>query len=106
PDLLYGGYLLSLGQPSFEEVGKFTVGCEKSSAQVYLSATALDADPPKLLRTVTFAGYVGQGSDALTRPPPLFFSVPIRASVAVTYARSVAAGSVPVASTRKTPFDR
>src|SRR4029079_2861877 len=74
--------------------------------KTYLSATALDADPPKLLRTVIFSGYVGQDSEALKRPLPLFFSVPTRAPLAVTYTRNVAEGSVPVASTRRLPLDR
>ena len=72
----------------------------------YLSETALEADPPKLLRTVMFCGFVGQESEALKRPLPLFFNVPTRAPVAVTYTRNVAVGSVLVASTRKLDFDR
>ena len=71
-----------------------------------MSETGLDAEPPKLLRTVIFCGFVGQESEALKRPLPLFFNVPIRAPVAVTYTRSVAVGSVPVASTRKLALDR
>jgi len=51
---------------------------------VYLSVTALDADPPKLLRTVIFSGFAGQDSEALKRPLPPFFSVPTRAPVLVT----------------------
>jgi hypothetical protein len=50
----------------------------------YFSATTLDADPPNELRTVMLSGYTGQDSEALNRPLPLFFSVPIRAPVAVT----------------------
>jgi len=53
-----------------------------------------------------FSGYVGQDSEALKRPLPLFFNVPMRAPLVVTYTRSVAEGSVPVASTRKLLFDR
>ena len=51
---------------------------------VYFSATALEADPPKLLRTVIFSGYVSQGNKALKRPLPLFFNVPMNAPVEVT----------------------
>jgi hypothetical protein len=50
----------------------------------YFSVTALEADPPRLLRTVMFSGYVGHGSDALKRPLPLLLTVPMKASVAVT----------------------
>ena len=71
-----------------------------------MSETGLEAEPPKLLRTVIFPGFVGQESEALNRPFPLFFNVPTRAPVAVTYTRNVAVGSVPVASTRRFPFDR
>src|SRR5689334_18371272 len=73
---------------------------------IYLSATGLEAEPPKLLRTVIFPGFVGQESEALNRPLPLFFNVPTSALVAVTYTRNVAAGSVVVASTRKLDLDR
>ena len=54
------------------------------ASRAYLSATGLEAEPPRLLRTVIFSGYVGQDSEALKRPLPLFFSVPTRAPVAVT----------------------
>ncbi|HWF87797.1 MAG TPA: hypothetical protein VN659_03155, partial [Pyrinomonadaceae bacterium] len=67
---------------------------------LYLSVTELDVEPPKLLRTVMFSGFVGQDSEALKLPLPLFFIVPMRAPLAVTYTRNVAEGSVPVASTR------
>jgi hypothetical protein len=50
----------------------------------YFSVTALDVDPPRLLRTVMFSGYFGQESEALKRPLPLLFKVPMKASVAVT----------------------
>ena len=50
----------------------------------YLSVTGLEAEPPRLLRTVMFSGFVGQDSEALKRPLPLFFSVPTRAPVEVT----------------------
>ena len=50
----------------------------------YLSETTLEAEPPKLLRTVMLSGFVGQGSEALKRLLPLFFNVPTRAPVAVT----------------------
>jgi hypothetical protein len=50
----------------------------------YFTETAFEAEPPKLLRTVTFCGFVGHGSRALNLPPPLFVNVPINAPVAVT----------------------
>ena len=50
----------------------------------YFRVTALEVDPPRLLRTVTFSGYVGQESEALKRPLPLLFKVPMKALVAVT----------------------
>ena len=50
----------------------------------YFGVTVADAEPPKLLRTVMFPGFVGQKSEALKRPLPLFFKVPIKASVDVT----------------------
>ena len=50
----------------------------------YFSETGLVADPPKLLRTVIFSGFVGQVSEALKRPLPLFFSVPTSAPLVVT----------------------
>jgi len=56
----------------------------KKNRSSYFCVTALDADPPNVLRTVIFAGYTGQGSEALNRPLPLFFNVPTRAPVAVT----------------------
>ena len=49
-----------------------------------MDVTALDADPPKLLRTVIFPGFVGHDSEALKRPLPVFFSVPTSAPVVVT----------------------
>ena len=49
-----------------------------------MSATALVADPPKLLRTVMLFGFVGHDNWPVKRPPPLFFNVPIKAPVAVT----------------------
>jgi len=52
-------------------------------AQCYLSDTVLEAEPPKLLRTVMFCGLVGQENEALKRPFPLSFNVPTRAPVAV-----------------------
>ena len=73
---------------------------------IYFNATALEAVPPKLLFTVMFSGFAGQDSEALNRPFPLFLNVPMRAPVAVTCTRKVAVGSVPVASTLNTPFDR
>lgn len=50
----------------------------------YFTETAFEAEPPKLLRTVMFCGFVGHGSRALNLPPPLFVNVPIKAPVAVT----------------------
>ena len=49
-----------------------------------MSVTAFVAKPPKLLRTVILFGFVGHDNCALKRPLPLFFIVPIKASVAVT----------------------
>ena len=54
------------------------------AARAYFSATEVKAEPPKLLRTVMLSGFVGQESDALNRPLPLFFNGPIKAPVAVT----------------------
>ena len=71
-----------------------------------MSDTAVEAEPPKLLRTVIFCGFVGQEKEALKRPFPLSLNVPTTAPVAVTYTRSVAAGSVLVASTRRLDLDR
>jgi hypothetical protein len=51
---------------------------------IHLGVTALEADPPKLLRTVIFSGFVGQDSEALKRPLPVFLSVPTSAPVVVT----------------------
>jgi hypothetical protein len=53
-------------------------------AKPYLSVTAVDADPPKLLRTVMLRGFVGHDNRALKLPPPSFVSVPMKAPVAVT----------------------
>ena len=50
----------------------------------YLSATGLEVEPPKLLRTVIFSGFVGHDNEALKRPLPVFFRVPTRAPLAVT----------------------
>ena len=52
--------------------------------KTHLSVTALEAEPPRLLRTVMFSGYAGHESEALKRPLPLFFNVPTRAPVDVT----------------------
>ena len=57
--------------------------CEKTRT-TYFGVTALEADPPNVLRTVMFSGNTGHGSEALNRPLPLFFNVPTRAPVAVT----------------------
>ena len=53
-------------------------------AKLYLSVTAVDADPPKLLCMVMFFGFVGHDNTALKLPPPLFVNVPMKAPVAVT----------------------
>ena len=53
-------------------------------AKHYLRVTAVDADPPKLLRTVIFLGFVDHDNRALKLPPPLFANVPMKAPVAVT----------------------
>lgn len=83
-------YLLSF---RLDQVGKFTIGCEKMGPQMnadlrpgltYLRATGLEAEPPKLLRTVMLSGYIGHGSEALKRPLPLVLNVPTKAPVAVT----------------------
>src|SRR5881628_1256203 len=56
----------------------------------YFACTALDTDPPRLLRTVIFDGLVGHENWPSYLPPPLLASVPIRAFVAVTNTCSVA----------------
>lgn len=53
-------------------------------AKPYLSVTAIAADPPKLLRTVTFLGFVDHDNRPLKLPAPLFVNRPIKAPVAVT----------------------
>ena len=67
----------------------------------YFEATLFEAKPPKLLRTVMLLGRVGHDKRALNLPPPLFVNVPIKAPLPVTYTRSNAVGSVPVASTQR-----
>lgn len=57
---------------------------QSSRAQIYLSVTALDAEPPKLLCTVMYFGFVGHDQIALKLPPPLLVKVPINAPLAVT----------------------
>ena len=50
----------------------------------YLSVTAADADPPRLLRTVMFLGFVGHDKRPLKLPLPLFVNVPMKTPVAAT----------------------
>jgi hypothetical protein len=86
-------YLLNLGElrsgagwGNLRWAGKkWAANDEDSAARTdYLSETGLDAEPPKLLRTVMFSGFVCQGNEALKRPLPLFFKVPTKAPDAVT----------------------
>jgi hypothetical protein len=51
-------------------------------------------------------GLVGHDNWPMKRPPPLFFNVPIKAPVAVTWTRRVAVDSVLVASTRNHLLER
>ena len=66
----------------------------------YFAVTARDAEPPRLLLTVTFTGFDGQLHSPRYWPPPEFESVPISAPLDDTYAFSVADELVLVASTR------
>jgi hypothetical protein len=50
----------------------------------YLAVTALVAEPPRLLRTVMFCGFVAQVNCPLYLPPPSFVIVPMSSPVAVT----------------------
>jgi hypothetical protein len=75
-------------------------------AWIYFSETSLEADPPYPLRTVMLVGFVGHDNEAEKLPPPLFDNVPMSTPVPVTYTRSTAVGSVPLASTRKSRGDR
>jgi hypothetical protein len=61
-----------------------------------LTVTAREADPPALLRTVTFTGFADQ---LISKRPP--DRVPISTPLDVTYASSVAAEFDDVASTRR-----
>jgi hypothetical protein len=49
-----------------------------------LSVTAFEAEPPKLLCTVMFFGFVGHENNPLKLPPPLLVNAPMKALVAVT----------------------
>lgn len=52
--------------------------------RLYAGVTRLESDPPELLLTVMFCGFVGQENVLRYWPPPMFFSVPMSWSVAVT----------------------
>lgn len=70
--------------------------------QPYLAYFALTeelAAPPRLLFTVTFAGFTGHENAPVYLPPPLLVSVPIAAPVDVTDRVSVALVLVLVAWT-------
>ena len=56
----------------------------------YFALTAELAAPPRLLFTVTFAGFTGHENAPVYLPPPLLVSVPIAAPVDVTDRVSVA----------------
>src|SRR5262249_9399539 len=64
------------------------------------TARSSGREPPRLLRTVMFCGFVGQENWPRYLPTPLFVSVPINWLVAVTKTCSVALPLVLVASTR------
>ena len=61
-----------------------------------MTVTLAEDDPPRLLLTVMFCGFVGHLNCPLYLPP-LFVSVPISWPVAVTYTLSVAVALVLVA---------
>ena len=65
----------------------------------YFALTAELAAPPRLLFTVTFAGFTGHENAPVYLPPPLLVSVPIAAPVDVTDTVSVALVLVLVAWT-------
>ena len=65
----------------------------------YFALTAELAAPPRLLFTVTFAGFTGHENAPVYLPPPLLVSVPIAAPVDVTDRVSVALVLVLVAWT-------
>jgi hypothetical protein len=50
----------------------------------YFADTVRVAEPPRLLRTVTLCGFVGQENWPLYLPPPSFVSVPISSPVEET----------------------
>jgi hypothetical protein len=70
----------------------------------YFKTTALEAEPPKLLRTVTFCGLTDQLSVALYLPPPSLASVPMICPDDVTRTCIVAFVRVLVVSTRSVRF--
>jgi len=51
---------------------------------LYLSVTAFAADPPKLLRTVMFRGFVGHDNIPVKLPRSLFVNIPMKSPVVVT----------------------
>ena len=57
---------------------------ERGPLKYHFVATAFEAEPPRLLLTVTFCGFVVTANCPLYLPPPLFDSVPMSAPVAVT----------------------
>ena len=65
----------------------------------YFALTAELAAPPRLLFTVTFAGFTGHENAPVYLPPPLLVSVPIATPVDVTDTVSVALVLVLVAWT-------
>jgi hypothetical protein len=73
------------------------------AALYYLATTERVAEPPELLRTVMFCGFVARVNWPMYFPP-LFVSVPISCPLVVTKACSVAVERVLVASTRKVRF--
>src|SRR5262245_35488918 len=77
----------------------------RSATRRYFAVTGELAEPPRLLRTVTFCGSDGQANCPSYLPPPLFVSVPTSWPVPVTNTCSVAAPLVLVASTRSSFFD-
>ena len=66
--------------------------------------TVLLAEPPRLLRTVIFCGFVDNENSPRYRPPPSLVNVPISVFVDVTYTLKVALELLLVASTRNSSF--
>ena len=60
------------------------IGADRGVRKLYLNVTAFDAEPPKLLCTVMFFGFVGHENRALKLPPPLFVKVPMKAPLDLT----------------------